>query len=70
MHEDAIDPGSNVLIHDDLLATGGTAAASSELLSRLNVNTIGFAFVIDLTFLNGGEVLKKFSPNIVSLARY
>lgn len=70
MHEDAIAPGTNVLIHDDLLATGGTAAATAELLSRIGVNTIGFAFVIDLTFLNGAEPLRKFSSNIVSLARY
>lgn len=69
MHEDAIKPGSNVLIHDDLLATGGTAAAAAELVKTTG-SVAGFSFMIDLTFLNGGAVLEKYSPAVKSLVEY
>jgi adenine phosphoribosyltransferase len=70
MHTDAIEPGNRVLVHDDLLATGGTAVAASELIQELGGVVAGYAFVINLDFLKGSERLRKFSPNIVSLANY
>lgn len=67
MHVDAIKPGWNVLVHDDLLATGGTAAASAELIKMQNANVAGFAFLVELAFLKGKERLNQYTPNIVSL---
>lgn len=57
MHTDAIRPGDKVLICDDLLATGGTAAACCELVRRLGGEIVGCAFVIELDFLRGRERL-------------
>jgi len=57
MHVDAILPGSRVLIHDDLLATGGTAAAAGNMIQRLGGKVAGFSFVINLAFLAGESVL-------------
>lgn len=70
MHTDAVEPGNRVLVHDDLLATGGTAVAASELIQELGGVVAGYAFVINLDFLKGSERLREFSPNIVSLASY
>jgi len=70
MHEDEIKEGWNVLIHDDLLATGGTACAAAELLKMQKANVAGFSFVVDLTFLNGSDILKKYSENIFNLVSY
>ena len=53
MHKDAIKPGERVLIVDDVLATGGTAAAVAQLVEKLGGKVAGFAFVIELDFLNG-----------------
>jgi len=57
IHRDSISAGENVLIVDDLLATGGTAAAAIQLVKRLGGNLIGASFLIELTFLNGREIL-------------
>ena len=57
IHRDSISEGENVLIIDDLLATGGTAAAAIQLVKRLGGNLIGASFLIELTFLNGREIL-------------
>ncbi|WP_199120041.1 adenine phosphoribosyltransferase [Pedobacter sp. ASV28] len=70
IHEDAFLPQQNVLIHDDLLATGGTVVAASELVHKLRAKVIGYSFLIHLGFLNGQQRLTKFSPNIFSLAGY
>lgn len=70
MHEDEIKSGWNVLIHDDLLATGGTACAAAELIKMQEGNVAGFSFVVDLTFLNGSETLNKYSKNIFNLVSY
>jgi adenine phosphoribosyltransferase len=70
MHTDAISEGSSILIHDDLLATGGTAAAAATLVEMQKANVAGFAFVINLDFLNGKQVLQKHSPNILTLVDY
>lgn len=60
-HEDAIEKDWNVLVHDDLLATGGTAGAAGELVHRLGGTVAGFSFLINLSFLPGEEkLLKKF----------
>jgi adenine phosphoribosyltransferase len=57
LHRDAIAPGTRVLIHDDLLATGGTAKAKVDLVEQLGGIPVGAAFVIELSFLNGREAL-------------
>jgi len=57
LHEDAITSGARVLVHDDLLATGGTARALCELVERLGGEVVGCAFLIELAFLPGREVL-------------
>lgn len=70
MHEDAVLPGKNVLIHDDLLATGGTANAAAELIQQVGGKIAGFSFIIDLTFLNGKELLQTKSPELHSILEY
>ena len=70
MHVDAIQKGCNVLVHDDLLATGGTAAASAELIKKLGGEVCGFAFVVELGFLNGKVMLNKYTDNFISLVKY
>jgi adenine phosphoribosyltransferase len=67
MHEDAVE-GRRCLVVDDLLATGGTAAATARLVERLRGRVEGFAFVIELDFLKGRE---RLAPRIVdSLIHY
>jgi len=57
IHRDAIEPGQNVLIVDDVLATGGTAAAAARLVEKLGGKVAGLAFVIELDFLKGRDKL-------------
>jgi adenine phosphoribosyltransferase len=59
MHEDAIEPGWKVLVHDDVLATGGTAAAAGQLVQHFNAELVGFSFLINLSFLPGKDILSK-----------
>jgi adenine phosphoribosyltransferase len=61
IHVDAIKPGSRVLLVDDLLATGGTAAAAAQLLQRVGANILEAVFFIELGFLNGRDKLKGVS---------
>jgi adenine phosphoribosyltransferase len=68
IHTDAIVPGSRVLVHDDLLATGGTARATCELVERLGGTVAGVAFVVELTFLPGRERLDGY--DVLSLVTY
>ncbi|MFM2311807.1 MAG: hypothetical protein RLZZ04_1083 [Cyanobacteriota bacterium] len=68
IHQDAIAPGAKVLIVDDLLATGGTAKATVELLAQLQAEVIGFAFVIELLALKGKDKLP--SVPLISLVKY
>ncbi len=60
MHKDAIEPGQRVLIVDDLIATGGTAAATAQMVLQLRGEVVAFAFVVELGFLNGREKLNGF----------
>lgn len=57
IHQDAIKQGSKVLVVDDVIATGGTAAATAELLEKFNCDLLGFAFIIELTALAGRDKL-------------
>ena len=70
MHTDVIKPGWKVLIHDDLLATGGTACAAAELIQKQNGTVAGYAFLVTLDFLNGKEALDNYSNNFFSLVHY
>jgi adenine phosphoribosyltransferase len=68
IHADAIQPGQNVLIVDDLLATGGTAAAVGRLVEKLGGKVAGFGFVVELDFLHGREKLPGY--DVFSLLQY
>lgn len=68
MHKDAIKKGQNVLIVDDLLATGGTMEATIKLVESLGGHVVGAAFLIELLDLNGRELLKNY--NIMSIMEY
>ena len=70
IHEDASRSGWNVLIHDDLLATGGTAEAAARLVKEAGAQVSGFNFVIGLDFLEGKNKLIKHTKNITCLAHY
>ena len=59
MHADAIGKGTRVIVHDDVLATGGTATAKCELVEQLGGEVVGVLFVIELEFLNGREKLGR-----------
>ena len=69
IHQDAFPQGANVLVVDDLLATGGTAEAACKLVKKAGANLIGTAFLIELTALNGKDKLVD-SPKIVSMLQY
>ena len=60
VHADALADGARVLVHDDLLATGGTARALAELVEKLGGNVVGCAFLVELAFLGGRERLDGF----------
>jgi adenine phosphoribosyltransferase len=68
VHADAVRPGQKVLIHDDLLATGGTALAACGLVEQLGGVVVGLAFVVELTFLPGRETLRGY--DLASLVTY
>jgi adenine phosphoribosyltransferase len=62
IHDDAIKPGDRVIIHDDLIATGGSASAARQLIEGLGGEVISYSFIIELTFLNGRDRLKNGIP--------
>jgi adenine phosphoribosyltransferase len=68
IHKDAVQPGQRVIIVDDLLATGGTAAATAELVKSIGGTVAGFGFVIELDFLKGREKLQDY--DVFSLLHY
>jgi adenine phosphoribosyltransferase len=70
IHRDAFVPGTKVLIHDDLLATGGTVEAAAKLVTQLGGEVAGFSFIIALGFLKGEEKLTNFSDKLVTLVNY
>jgi len=70
MHVNTIKPGWNCIVHDDLLATGGTASAAAELAKMQGGNVVGFCFLVELAFLNGAQKLTTYSPNIINLVSF
>lgn len=68
MHSDSLKPGQRVIIIDDLLATGGTAAAAGRLVERLGGVVAGYGFLVELAFLDGRKVLSQY--DIRALIRY
>jgi adenine phosphoribosyltransferase len=70
IHTDAVKYGQRVLIHDDLIATGGSAAAAAELVKQLGGIVSGFAFLVELRDLKGRQKIKPYSDTIISLLTY
>ena len=70
MHVDAIEPGDKVLIHDDVIATGGTANATGRLVQRANGSIVGCCFLIELSFLNGRDKLSSITDHIHAVLTY
>jgi adenine phosphoribosyltransferase len=70
MHTDAIEAGWRVAIHDDILATGGTAEATSKLIQKSQGKIVAYSFLIELNFLQGREKLMSYCSTIQSLIRY
>ena len=70
IHDDAIKPNQRVLLHDDLLATGGTAVAASKLVRMSQAKLVGYSFIIELGLLDGRKSLQPYSDNVVSLIKY
>jgi adenine phosphoribosyltransferase len=68
MHRDAVLPGERVLIVDDVIATGGTAAATARLVESCGGTVAGFGFVVELTFLDGRRRLPDY--DVLSLVQY
>jgi len=68
IHKDALNEANNVLIVDDLLATGGSASATCKLIEKTGANIQGFAFLIELSFLNGRKLIDKY--DVFSLISY
>ena len=62
IHSDAIPEGSKVLIHDDLIATGGSAEAATKLVERLGGEVVGYSFIMELSFLDGRQKLSEKAP--------
>jgi adenine phosphoribosyltransferase len=65
MHTDAVSKGHRVVIVDDLIATGGTALATAKLVERLGGTIVGFAFVVELAFLEGRKVLGSYGVDAI-----
>jgi adenine phosphoribosyltransferase len=70
LQQDAIDEGSSVLIADDLIATGGTAVAATQMIKELGGKVAGFAFIIELSDLKGADRLRKMGYNVESLVSF
>ena len=68
IHADAISKGARVIVHDDVLATGGTARAKTELVEQLGGEVVGLLFVVELAFLNGRDKLTGY--DVESLIQY
>ncbi len=70
MHTDSVNEGMRIHIHDDLLATGGTAIAASELIKKQGGKIAGYSFLVELAFLKGAEKLNTYSNQTASLVKY
>lgn len=70
MHIDAVSKDQKVLIHDDLLATGGSAEAAAHLIQKCGGNVAGFSFLVELDFLGGRNKLNTFAHDINSIVNY
>ena len=70
MHIDAVYKNQNILLHDDLLATGGSASAAAELIKMQGANVVAINFLVELGFLNGREIINKYSSKISTLITY
>jgi adenine phosphoribosyltransferase len=70
LQKEAITKGQNVLVADDLIATGGTAIAASQLIEEVGGRVAGFAFVIELGGLKGADRLRKLGYEVQSLVLY
>src|ERR1700761_6718530 len=70
IHADAVKKGDNVIVVDDLIATGGTCVAAIKLLERAGANVIGCSFVIDLPDLGGADKIRKLGKEVTTLVAY
>jgi adenine phosphoribosyltransferase len=70
MHSDAVSSQDRVLIHDDLLATGGSADAAASLITNQGAQVAGFSFLIELSFLNGRQKLASYNCPIMNVVAY
>ncbi len=70
IHEDAVVRGENVLLVDDLIATGGTAEAAIRLIEKVGANVVGCSFIIDLPELKGRARLEKLGKRVLSLVEF
>jgi len=70
LQQDAIDKGNNILIADDLIATGGTAVAAAQMIKELGGRVAGFAFIIELSDLKGADRLRKMGYNVESVVSF
>ena len=70
IHTDAVHKGENVIVVDDLIATGGTCVAAIKLLERAGANVVGCSFVIDLPELGGADKIRKLGKQVTTLVAY
>ena len=70
MHSDALQKGKRVMIHDDLLATGGTAEAAAKLVKKFDAIVDCYSFLVTLDFLNGKDKLQPYCTSVLSLVNY
>ncbi len=70
LHKGFLKPGMKVLVHDDLLATGGTVSAAAELVQMEGAEVVGFSFLVNLSFLSGEEAIRKYSDRVLSIVTY
>lgn len=70
VHKGSIQSGMRVLVHDDLLATGGTAAATAELILSQDAVVAGFSFLVELSFLKGADRLEEYASDIEIIMSY
>jgi adenine phosphoribosyltransferase len=70
VHKDALKSGQRVLIHDDVLATGGTAEAAARLVQLAGAEVVMFQFLVELSFLKGIDRMHPFTPHVTTFARF